>query len=97
MRLRIGWSQGVGPCPEGKHLYIRIFFFLAGLGLRCGTWAFSGCGACRLLLSWRTGFLLGLAGSLVVAHGVGCAIGIWDLSSLSRDLTHVPCLRSVES
>ena len=29
--------------------------------------------------------------SLVVAHGLRCPCGMWDLSSLTRDRTRVPC------
>ena len=77
-------------------VYIYIYFFLFLFGCSGSSLWHKG-----FLYLWvlQTSFvmahrlLLWLAGSLVVAHGVSCAIGVWDRSSLSRDLTHIPCLR----
>ena len=44
------------------------FFFLAVLGLRCCTWAFSSCGEQGLLFFAVRGLLIAVA-SLVAGHG----------------------------
>ena len=46
-----------------------ICLFLAALGLRCCTWAFSSCGEQRLLLLAVHGLLIAVA-SLVAEHGL---------------------------
>ena len=60
-----------------------IYLFLAVLGLRCCTWAFSSCGEQGLLLVAVCGLLivvaflvawaLGAQASVVVAHGLSCS------------------------
>ena len=46
-----------------------IYLFLAPLGLRCCTWAFSSCGEWGLLFIAVCGLLIVVA-SLVVEHGL---------------------------
>ena len=55
-------------------------FFLAVLGLHCGMQA----SLCRTQAPEH-------AGSIVVAHRLSCP-SMWDLSSPTRDWTHVPCI-----
>ena len=45
-----------------------MYLFLAALGLRCGTWAFSSCGERVLLFVAVHGLLIAVA-SLVAKHG----------------------------
>ena len=40
----------------------------------------------------HVGSSLCYAGSLVVARGLSCLLGMWGLSSWIRDGTHVPCI-----
>ena len=49
--------------------YFILFYFLAALGLRCCTQAFSSCGEQGLLLVVVRGLLIGVA-SLVAEHGL---------------------------
>ena len=50
-------------------LYLFIYLFLAALGLRCCTWAFSSCSEGGLLLVVVHGLVIAVA-SLVVEHGL---------------------------
>ena len=81
-------------------LFINLFnLFLAALGLSCGMQDLH-CGAQASLQLWCVGFC-----SLVVAHrlqstwalqfaarGLQLPCGTWDLSSLTRDRTLIPCI-----
>ena len=49
--------------------YFTVFYFLAALGLRCCTQAFSSCGKWGLLLVAVHGLLIAVA-SLVAEHGL---------------------------
>ena len=51
-----------------KKIYF-IYLFLAALGLRCCTWAFSSCGEWGLLFVAVHGLLIAVA-SLVAEHGL---------------------------
>ena len=51
-----------------KFIYF-IYLFLAALGLRCCTWAFSSCGERGLLFVVVCGLLIAVA-SLVAEHGL---------------------------
>ena len=82
-------------------LFLFSVFGCAGVWLLCtphwGLWAFSSCGAQALLCSQRASYggvwpqQLQHMGSLTVAHWLSCPLGVWDLISLSRDQTRVPC------
>ena len=85
MRLKIGWSQGVGPYLEGEHLSLSLYIYIYIKGFLY-LWVLQT----SFVMAHR--LLLWLAGSLVVAHGISCAITCHPCS-LSRDLTHIPCLR----
>ena len=50
-------------------IYLFIYLFLAALGLRCCTWAFSSCGEQGLLFVVVRGLLMVVA-SLVAEHGL---------------------------
>ena len=50
-------------------IYLFMYLFLAVLGLRCCTWAFSSCGELGLLFVVVCGLLIAVA-SLVVEHGL---------------------------
>ena len=52
-----------------ESIYLFIYLFLAALGLRCCTRAFSSCGERGLLFVAVPGFLIVVA-SLVVEHGL---------------------------
>ena len=82
-------------------LYTFVFylFFLAALGLRCCTRAFSSCGergllsSCGAQASHRSGF------SSCRAQALGCSLWFTGLvapqhvgSPQTRDRTHVPCI-----
>ena len=72
-----------------------LYLFLAALGLRCCTWAFSSCGERGLLFVAVRGLLIAVAslvaehglqahglqssGSVVVVHGPSCSASTWDL------------------
>ena len=49
--------------------FFLMYLFLAALGLRCCTWAFSGCGERGLLCVAVRGLLIAVA-SLVAEHGL---------------------------
>ena len=51
------------------YLFIYVYLFLAALGLRCCTWAFSSCGEQGLLFVAVRGLLTAVA-SLVAEHGL---------------------------
>ena len=51
------------------HLFFKIYLFLAALGLRCCTWAFSNCGERGLLFIVVCGLLIAVA-CLVAEHGL---------------------------
>ena len=51
------------------YLFYLLFYFLAALGLRCCTWAFSSCGEWGLLFIAVHGLLIEAA-SLVAEHGL---------------------------
>ena len=55
--------------PRLFFLYKFIYLFLAALGLRCCTWAFSSCGERELLFVAVRGLLIAVA-SLVAEHGL---------------------------
>ena len=50
-------------------IYFYLFIFLAALGLRCGTQAFSSCGEHRLLFVVVRGLLIAVP-SLVTEYGL---------------------------
>ena len=52
-----------------KNVFIFIYLFLAALGLRCCTWAFSSCSERGLLFVAVRGLLIAVA-SLVAEHGL---------------------------
>ena len=86
------------------YLFKYLFLYLCWvLVVACGIFIV----ACRVFSLHCTGFspavvcrlsscglqALEHAGSVVAAHGLSCpACGMWDLSSLTRDRTCVPCL-----
>ena len=59
----------VGPLLFALQIYLFIYLFLAALGLRCCTWAFSSCGEWGLLFVAVHGLLVAVA-SLAVVHGL---------------------------
>ena len=54
---------------KGRGLFLKINLFLAALGLRCCTRAFSSCGERGLLSAAVRGLLIAVA-SLVAEHGL---------------------------
>ena len=54
---------------QAINLFFKINLFLAALGLRCCTWAFSSCGEQGLLFVAVHGLLIAVA-SLVAEHGL---------------------------
>ena len=69
-------QAGKAMAFECIHLYLFvclffkfIFLFLAALGLRCCTWAFSSCGEQGLLFIAVRGLLIAVA-CLVAEHGL---------------------------
>ena len=67
MSLRRGNGQ-LGIFFLNKFIYLSSHVFLAVLGLRCSTWAFSSCGERGLLFVAVRGLLIAVA-SLVADHG----------------------------
>ena len=66
--------QALGTLYTWIHLILTVTFFvfnlfLAALGLRCCTWAFSSCGERGLLFAAVHGLLIAVA-SLVAEHGL---------------------------
>ena len=84
--------------------FLIFIYLLAVSGLSCGTWDFLlRCTGSSLVVSrglqssWP--LQLQLAGSVVVVHGLSsCGTpaqlsrSMWDLSSLTRDGTSIPCI-----
>ena len=52
-----------------KYTFLKIYLFLAALGLRCSARAFSSCGERGLLFVAVRGLLIAVA-SLVAEHGL---------------------------
>ena len=61
-------TTGLADFVLNKFIYF-IYLFLAALGLRCCTWAFSSCGERGLLFVAVRGLLIAVA-SLVAEHGL---------------------------
>ena len=85
------------------YFYLYIYLFLAALGHHCCEWTFSSCSEWSLLFIWcALGsclwwlLLLQSTSSRLVGFSTCCWAqlpwGMWNLSSWSRDRTHVPCI-----
>ena len=65
---RCPWAISV-PSTVQANCVLKIYLFLAVLGLCCCMWAFSSCGDWRLLSAWGAWLLIAMA-SLVAKHGL---------------------------
>ena len=74
----------------GLHCSVRALLQLQHTGFSCGPRALEHVGLVAVLHRLSSG---GTCASLVVAGGPGCPCSMWDLSSPSRNQTHIPCFR----
>ena len=75
--------------PQGQSLFLNPCLFSAVSGLSCRPWA--------SLQLWREGSSPEHRSWVTAAHELSGPGRLWDLSSLTGDQIHTPCLGSTES